>query len=181
MGMSLYLANKNGIIWQKYSKRVMILLAAALIVTVSTWFTSGDRFIYFGILHFIFVASLLAIPFLKLYWSNLIIGLILIIFANLYTNPVFHNIYLQWIGFMAYKPATDDYAPLFPWFGIVLIGIFFARWAITEKQITFILSWQAKSNIAHWLVFAGIHSLLIYLLHQPLFFGLFNLYQMISR
>jgi len=181
MGMSLYLANKNGINWRKYLKRVSILLAAALLVTASTYFTSGDRFIYFGILHFIFVASLFAIPFLKLYWGNLIIGSILIILANLYENPLFHNIYLQWIGFMAYKPATDDYAPLLPWFGIVLIGIFFARWAITEKQIHFIRGWQARSTIAHWLIFAGIHSLLIYLLHQPLFFGLLNLYQMLSR
>ncbi len=179
MGMSLYLANRNGIHWPRYLKRVSILLAAALTVTVTTYFTSGDRFIYFGILHFIFVASLFAIPFLKLYWGNLVIGLILIIFANLYTNPLFHTIYLQWIGFMTYKPATDDYAPLLPWFGIVLIGIFFARWAITENQVHFIQNWQAKSIFSRWLIFAGIHSLLIYLLHQPLFFGLLNLYQMI--
>ncbi|VAW93846.1 hypothetical protein MNBD_GAMMA21-152 [hydrothermal vent metagenome] len=181
MGMSLYLANKNGIIWYKYFKRIAVLLAAALLVTISTWFTSGERFIYFGILHFIVVASLVAIPFLKLYWSNLVIGLILIIIANLYTNPMFHNIYLQWIGFMEHKPATDDYAPLLPWFGIVLIGIFFARWAITEKQVDFIQNWQIRSSFSRWLVFAGIHSLLIYLLHQPLFFGLFNLIEIVNR
>ncbi len=181
MGMSLYLANKSGIIWHTYLKRVSVLLAAALLVTISTWFASGDRFIYFGILHFIVVASLIAIPFLRLYWSNLVIGVILIIIANFYSNPVFHNIYLQWIGFMEYKPATDDYAPFLPWFGVVLIGLFFARWAITEKEIGIILSWQVRSSFSRWLVFAGIHSLLIYLLHQPLFFALFNLLQIVNR
>ncbi len=181
VGMSLYLANKNGIIWKQFIRRVAILLAAALLVTISTWFSSGDRFIYFGILHFIFVASLLAIPFLRLYWGNLIIGSFLIIFANFYENPVFNNIYLQWIGFMTYKPATDDYAPLLPWFGIVLTGIFFARWVITEKPVQYIQTWQPGATINRWLVFAGIHALLIYLLHQPLFFGLFKLYQLISQ
>jgi len=179
MGMSLHLAHQQGINWRKYIKRTSILLACALLITLSTYFTSGSRFIYFGILHFIFVASIVAIPFLKLYWGNLLIGSAILVFANLYENAIFHTLYLQWIGFMDHKPATDDYAPLFPWIGMVLLGLFFARWAISENHFSYFKVWQPKSTLSRGLCLAGVHSLLIYMLHQPIFFGLLNLHKML--
>ena len=181
MGMSLHLAHKQGIHWQKYIKRTGILLGCALLITVTTYFTSGERFIYFGILHFIFVASIVAIPFLRLYWGNLILGSAILIFANRYENPLFHKPYLHWIGFMQYKPATDDYAPLLPWFGIVLLGMFFARWAVSENHFGYIQAWRPKFPLTRGLAFIGVYSLLIYMLHQPIFFGLFKLQQMLWR
>ena len=175
MGMSLYLAHRKGIKWNKFSKRLLILIGCALLITASTYFTSGSRFIYFGILHFIAVASLLALPFLRLYWSNLILGSGIIVLDYFYQNPMFHKIYLQWIGFMHYKPATDDYAPLIPWFGMVLIGIFVAKWVINGNRLQRVTLWQTKSKPARALRFAGIHSLLIYMLHQPILYSLFYL------
>jgi len=179
MGMSFQLANNkannNKTNWNKYFKRLALLGFCAALITISTYFMNGDRFIYFGILHFIFVASLLAIPFVQLYWTNLILG-ISILLANLFIqSTLFNKIYLQWIGLMTYKPATDDYEPVIPWFGMVLIGMFFARWAIINNNIHLFSSWQVKSNVTTALQFAGIHSLIIYMLHQPLLYGFFYL------
>ena len=180
MGMSFYLAHKEKINRNKYFKRLALLGFCAALITLSTYFVNGDRFIYFGILHFIFIASLLAIPFLRLYWSNLILGTGILLLNLFFQSTVFNNIYLQWIGFMTYKPATDDYEPVIPWFGVVLIGMFFARWAITNNNIHLFATWQAKSQITSTLRFAGIHSLIIYMFHQPLFYGFFYLVKWLS-
>jgi uncharacterized membrane protein len=176
MGMSFHLAHQRKLNKLKFFKRLGLLGFCALLITISTYFINGERFIYFGILHFIFVASLLAIAFVRLYWTNLIIGLGILLVNFLYENPLFNKIYLQWIGFMTYKPATDDYEPVIPWFGIVLIGMFFSRWAITNGNLGVFSSWQLSSGPARVLRFAGVHSLIIYMVHQPLFYALFYLF-----
>jgi len=176
MGMSFQLAHQHQLNWTKFFKRLGLLGICALLITISTYLVNGDRFIYFGILHFIFAASILAIPFIRLYWSNLILGSGILLANVLYQNPAFNQIYLQWIGFMTYKPATDDYEPVIPWFGMVLLGMFFARWAIINGNLKIFSSWTTTSRPTKVLRFAGIHSLLIYMLHQPLFYGLFYLF-----
>jgi len=175
MGMSFQLANKGKINWKKYFRRLALLGFCAALITLSTYFVNGDRFIYFGILHFIFVASLLAIPFLRLYWANLILGTGILLLNLFFQSTIFNQIYLQWIGFMTYKPATDDYEPMIPWFGMVLIGMFFARWAINNNNVHLFTTWRVKSKLTSTLRFAGIHSLIVYMFHQPLFYGFFYL------
>lgn len=180
MGMSFQLAHQTQFHWKKYYKRLGLLGACALLISISTYLVNADRFIYFGILHFIFLASIFAIPFVHLYWTNLILGAGILVLNLLYQNPAFNQIYLQWIGLMTYKPATDDYEPMVPWFGMVLIGMFFARWAITNANLGLFENWQVQSMTAKLLKTAGIHSLLIYMVHQPLLYGLFYLVAGIS-
>ena len=180
VGIGLHLAHRNGLKWHKFIRRSGIILGCALLISITTRFTNDERFIAFGILHFIFVASMLGAAFIRLYWANLFIGLILLLVANLYQNPLFHQVHLQWIGFMEYKPATDDYAPLLPWFGVVLLGMFFARWAITEKHFSLIQRWQPGSVLTRTLAIAGVYSLPIYMLHQPLFLGLLKLHKILA-
>lgn len=179
--MSLYLSHRRGIHWPRFSRRFAILVGCAALITVTTYFSNGSRYIYFGILHFIALASLLALPFVRLYWTNLLLGSGLLILDYVYQNPLFHRPYLQFIGFMQYKPATDDYAPLIPWFGLVLIGIFFAKWAIDRQHLPLFTHWQARTSLARTLCLGGRHSLLIYMLHQPLFYALFYLLQLVKR
>ena len=74
---------------------------------------------------------------------------------------------------MTYKPFTEDYVPLLPWFDEVLIGIFLGYSAIEVKRFASMLKWQPK--VATPLAYAGRHSLLIYMLHQPLLLGVLYL------
>ena len=180
MGMSFQLAHHKTFYWKKYFKRLGLLGMCAIVITISTYLINADRFIYFGILHFIFAASILAIPFVRLYWTNLILGIGILIVNQLYQNPLFNNIQLQWIGFMTHKPTTDDYEPLVPWFGMVLIGMFFARWAVLKGNFQWLSNWQPQSKVTRLLRVAGLYSLIIYMLHQPLFYSLFYLVDWIS-
>jgi uncharacterized membrane protein len=67
---------------------------------------------------------------------------------------------------------TVDLVSFFPWIGVVLIGVFVMHKALFQIEI--------KSNRAlNKLVLLGQHSLLIYLIHQPILYGLFGLTDMI--
>jgi uncharacterized membrane protein len=180
MGMSFHLAHKRQYNWPGYLKRLGLLGFCAILISISTYIVNGDRFIYFGILHFFFVASILALLFVRFYWINLILGTTILSINILYQHPLFNKIYLQWIGLMTYKPATDDYEPVIPWFGMVLIGMFFAQWAITRGNLPLFSRWKMTSRMSRLFRFAGVHSLIIYMLHQPIFYALFNLYSWVT-
>jgi len=170
-GISLYLAHHNGLQRQKYLRRLTVLLACAALVSLGSYLAFPHSMIFFGILHFIAAASILGLPFVRLYWTNLIVGIAIIVIGSQIQDSFFDQAPLQWIGLMTHKPITEDYVPLFPWFGVVLLGIFFARWATTAQHFPAFGQWRSDLAVVRGLRFAGRHSLLIYMLHQPLFIG----------
>ena len=70
--------------------------------------------------------------------------------------------------------SSSDYFPLLPNFGYFLIGSAIGR-LIYRKKETLLPKVNAQSPILRFLQFCGKHSLWIYLLHQPLLTGLFEL------
>src|SRR5262249_30877785 len=66
VGLSLVLATRNGLRLQPYLRRLAFVAGGALLVTIGTYFIEPHEFVYFGILHLIAVASVLALPFLTL-------------------------------------------------------------------------------------------------------------------
>jgi len=79
MGMSLKLLHRDNIRWDKVKKRALILGGASLVVSISTYIQFPSSWVYFGILHFAFASSLLALFFLK----HKILTLITMIFVFL--------------------------------------------------------------------------------------------------
>ena len=65
VGVNLVLANRNGVRAAPYLRRLAVILAAALLVSLGTWWLDPGTFVFFGILHLIFVASVLGLPFLR--------------------------------------------------------------------------------------------------------------------
>jgi len=171
MGMSLYIAHHKGLQTHRYLRRLFILLACAGLVSLGSYLMFPSGMIFFGILHFIAAATILGLPFVRLYWTNLVVGIAIVLIGSYVQHPFFDQPPLQWIGLMTHKPITEDYVPLFPWFGVVLLGIFFARWAYTARHFPAFSQWQSPSTVVRGLRFAGRHSLLIYMVHQPIFIG----------
>ena len=171
MGMSLALATRPAIKWHPYLRRLGILLAAAARVSLGSYFLFSESVIFFGVLHFIVLASVLGLAFTRLYWSNLFIGIGLLVFGLVYQHEYFNQPWLQWFGLMTYKPITEDYVPLLPWFGVVLIGLFLGKAIYARPKVPALARWQPMRLPGRVLSGAGRHSLLIYLLHQPLLLG----------
>jgi uncharacterized membrane protein len=176
VGFSLVLATRKGLDSTAYLKRLAMVAGAAALVTLGTWrFMPGD-FIFFGILHHVAVASVLALPFLRLPVIA-IAAVAAIVFAlpSFVAHPVLDQPWAAWLGFSRAPIQTADFVPVFPWFGCVLSGIVLARLILPRLAGTTIAGWQPGTKAARIVAWGGRHSLLVYLVHQPLFIGLIML------
>ena len=98
VGISLGLATANGLNKARYLRRLGLLIISAVAVSSASYIVYPQSMIFFGILHFISVASLIGLLFIHYYWANLIIGVLLIVTGLTLQHPVFDYPALQWIG-----------------------------------------------------------------------------------
>ncbi|UVK45917.1 DUF1624 domain-containing protein [Mesorhizobium sp. AR07] len=171
VGVSLYLAHGQQIRWNGFWKRFAMVAGAAIAISVVTRIATPDGFIFFGILHEIALASLLGLLFLRLPALLTLLVAALVIAAPVYLRfEAFDHPWLWWVGLSAINPRSNDYVPLFPWFGAVLVGIGVTKLAAAAG----VLTWLANLKPGRWanpLLFIGRHSLAFYLIHQPLLIG----------
>ena len=67
-GASLYLAHAHKIRWRPWSRRLAVIMLAALAITGVTRFVTPESYIFFGILHMIAFASVAGLAFLRAPW-----------------------------------------------------------------------------------------------------------------
>jgi uncharacterized membrane protein len=174
VGVSLVLATARRLNIRRYLFRLGYLVVAALLVSLTTWWMFGERFVFFGVLHFIVLASILGLLFVRAGWLNVLLGIGLIVVGNLCQSDWFDEPGRRWIGLMTHKPPTEDYVPLLPWFGVVLLGMASAS---RLKGLAERYNVTSHNPLVVGLAFSGRHSLLIYLLHQPILIGILMLLQ----
>lgn len=172
VGFSLVLATRNGINRKAYLRRLGLVAGAAALVTLGTWFALPHAYIFFGILHHIALASVLALPFLRLPVLA-VAGAAITCFAlpHLVASPILDARWLAWLGLGRLPLNTADYVPVLPWFGCVLGGMVMARLSLASPLADMLFAWRPRFGPARLIAWGGRHSLPIYLLHQPVFFG----------
>lgn len=184
VGISIHLSARRGILSQEFirsfARRLAWLLLCALLVSVSSYYFSPSRWIFFGILHFISVASVLGLLFVTHPKTSLGFGISLIVLGIYGAFPAFDHDYLQWFGLMTHKPMTEDYVPMLPWFGVVLLGLFIGHrcFSVSAQGPCANEMNNPRLNAVgiKWLGFLGRHSLLVYMIHQPIMLGLLALF-----
>jgi uncharacterized membrane protein len=168
VGVSLVLATRAGFRPRPFLRRLAVVATAAAAITLATFLLFPRDFIFFGILHCIAVSSVLALPFLTAPVWLAAAAAAAFVFAPIFIAlPIFDAPPMWWVGLGTRVPPTVDYAPLVPGFGMVLIGVVFGR--LVQ------LSGAAGRPISGWVrpfAWGGRHSLLVYLVHQPIFLGL---------
>jgi uncharacterized membrane protein len=166
--------------YRRYLGRGLKILGWGMVITLVSWAYIGQPVILFGILHLIGTATLLAYPFLKMRWLNLLIGgLWIAVGVALNSLPVSHAM-LLWLGLRPLDLFQLDYFPLFPWFGVVLLGICAGQWLYPGGSRRFDLPGLDPADRLRPLTWLGRRSLLIYLLHQPFLFAVFTLAQRLT-
>ena len=141
--------------------------ACALAVTAGSFYMFPRSFIWFGVLHAIAASLLLIRPLAGRPWIALALGIAIVLAGNLFASPAFDSRALGWIGFMTSKPITEDYVPLFPWTGVMLIGVA-AGHALARRDFALVRPLARLPALVHWL---GRHSLAVYMVHQPVLLG----------
>jgi uncharacterized membrane protein len=152
-----------------------------MLLTLLTAVFLPDKPIMFGVLHCIGCCVIITAPLLRFKAKNILYGFIflttglLIYFSSTVENP---NILQLAIGLHQSNVGqhTIDYFPILPWLGVCLLGIALGNILYRENERRFPLPDLSKytpTKIFSWL---GQHSLVIYLLHQPIIAGLLFLY-----
>ena len=171
-GFSLYLAHANGMYWQGWKIRMAKIVAAAIVITIATYFATPDQYIFFGILHAIAFASLAGLLFLRLPWP-LIIIFAMTVFSMRYIGrtDLLNAPYWYWTGLSATNPNSSDYVPVFPWFSAPLMGIAFAKLSERMNWLETFAKPKLEQGASKLLKFLGRNSLVYYLVHQPVMIG----------
>lgn len=159
---------KGGGLFKKFLKRGIKIFSLGILVTIVTWIFIPQEFIMFGVLHFIGISIILAYPLLKRKYVNLILGLFIITTGIYLSNFTFNFNWLLWLGFIPNNLQTVDYFPLFPWFGVILLGLFAGSLLYKNYQRRFKLPDLSGTHTVRGFSFLGRHSLVIYLIHQPI-------------
>ena len=170
-GISAVVARRNAASDARWLRHVLRIGAAALLVTIGSMFVFPNSFIWFGVLHAIALALLLARPLIDRPRAAFAIGAAIIVAGVTLASPQFDNRMLGWLGFMTGKPVTEDYVPLFPWSGVLLLGLAAGHWLAARDFAPL----APFSHLPRMLHFLGRHSLVVYLVHQPILFGLLML------
>lgn len=169
-------------------KRGLTVFGCGILVTAVTLAVMPDSRIIFGVLTCIGSCMLLLIPLEK--WLKRVpsaVGLALSfgLFVLLRNVPdgtlgfeglvlaalpesLYRNLLTAYLGFPHRGFFSTDYFPLIPWLFLFVTGYFLFR-CLDEKGLNEKLFTRGQFPVLNWM---GRHSLLIYLLHQPVLYGL---------
>ena len=180
----------SGFCWplgRRHLRRGLTVFGAGLLVTAVTLAVMPQNRIVFGILTLLGSCMLLLIPLEKLLCripgaAGLALSLLLYFFTADVDRgylafgliPLPQNWYqgnlAAYLGFLPPDFYSTDYFPLLPWLFLFLAGYFLNRTVSSSDIWRRIRVWNVPA-----LSFLGRHSLLIYLLHQPLLYAIIQL------
>ncbi|OGJ60291.1 hypothetical protein A2635_00460 [Candidatus Peribacteria bacterium RIFCSPHIGHO2_01_FULL_51_9] len=175
VGISFVLSSRNCLdessIWKKSFRRGVIVFACAMFITLVTWMFDSAVYIRFGVLHCIAI-SLFVLPLFRRLGSwNIVVGAGIVFLGFLIKEQNSTISLLIPFGFIPTDFATLDYFPLFPWLGVIVIGVGIGQFLFWTSL------WGERTRESH-LIFRilGQHSLAIYLLHQPILLAILRLF-----
>lgn len=171
-GFSLFIAHQNRLHYRSFFRRLGMILTASIVVSLTTYFIMPDNFIYFGILHQIALASVVGLLFLRLpIILNILIAIVIFVIPLFFKFGGFNHSALWWIGLSTNPRPSFDFVPFFPWFSAAILGLTTAH-ILKKFNLTHYLKNGLKPLwLSRFLQRIGRHSLIFYLIHQPILFG----------
>jgi len=171
-GLFVVLSGISSTLTRNNIRRGLRLLAVSLLVSVATYIFDPTSIVLFGILQCLAVSMLIygaafekTRPVVCVVGGAVTIGLVAALPA-LRLVLAMRSDWLMPFGITSPSFSSFDYFPLIPWFGVFLVGAALGKSVYASKRS--LLPWRLPQTLVN---FAGRHSLLIYIVHQPVIMG----------
>lgn len=183
-GLGQAVAQTKQISTRRFYRRWLQVAGCAVLVSAGSYLVFPHSFIYFGVLHGMAVMLLLLRLVQgcsdRVLWA---LALICMLAPGLYSFAasglpaslvdLLNTKPFSPLGLVTRKPATEDFVPILPWLGIMLLGFYVGRQQIAKPGawLAGYLAQPAQSWPSRSLAWLGRHSLLYYMLHQLVLMG----------
>ena len=155
-------------------KRGLITLGCSAIISIVTAVFMPQSIILFGVLSLIGSSIVIMIPCERLlqkvncYLGFVVFAIAFAVAKNFASYPqwLYANMFTAYLGFPPTGFTSMDYFPLMPWIFLFVAG-YFAH-SIFKKHNLMPLLTKIKCTPLEW---AGRHSLIIYMAHQPVIYA----------
>lgn len=168
LGVSLTFVHHISFKAKAFSIRILQISLGALVISIATYFAIPKNWIFFGVLHFLALSSVVVLPFVRYPLISLIVGGIIMLIGMLQIYPSRWPWYLLFDDLPRY---TNDYVAILPWLGMVFWGVPLAHWYFFKFDPFSILAKTLNQSQLNKLTFLGRHGLIVYLVHQPIIMG----------
>jgi uncharacterized membrane protein len=163
-GVSLIVAHGSGLRFHAWAKRLVVIVLAALLVSVGTYVAFPESYVYFGILHVIAACSLIGVLMIAAPAWALIVSACLVLVADAYLGrQVFASPWMAWTGLSSTVRPSLDFLPLVPWLAPFLMGMAFAKLVPMRG----VFGTMQATRLVTAMTWPGRNSLAVYLCHQP--------------
>lgn len=159
-------------------RRGLEVFACAMAITAVTWcmaklgFLHPGMVIHFGVLHLLGICMLLWPVFRKLPAGVLaVLALAVILLGHWFETLTVTSGWLFPLGLTAKTFSSGDYFPLAPHLGWFFLGAVLGKTLYKEKRSRL----PERFCQTPFFCWCGRHSLLIYLIHQPVLYGILSI------
>lgn len=151
--------------WRRWGQ----VAGCAALVSAGSWWMFPSGWISFGVLHGIAVMLLLLRLGLARLPDTALLALAALAVAapGFIQHPAFDTRWTNWLGLVTHKPITEDYVPVLPWLGAMLLGF------VATRACPALWAGRAPQPLA----LLGRWPLSFYMLHQPVLIGALMLVQ----
>lgn len=184
-GVALILrhARRKGRTNREYYRSIVVkavfLFVVAIGITIATWIGAmwlldNEVFVKFGFLHMLSVSMLLCLPLLRFGKWNILPGVLVILIGIFVMPEITAPEWLYPLGIHGadFLSTTQDYFPLLPWFGVLLVGIALGDLFYPNgiRSFRFPAAGPAGKFLAR--IGNGKVTLAVYLIHIPVIFAI---------
>ena len=162
-------------------RRGLLVFACGMVITLVTvgmvklGMAGESLIIRFGVLHLLSVCMMLWPVFRKLpVWLLAVLGAAVICQGAYFDTIRVEPRWLFPLGLRCVGFASSDYFPIFPFLGWFLLGAVLGRTAYRNKR-SLLPRFPSEAAPIRFFRWCGTHSLWIYLLHQPILYGLLEI------
>ena len=152
-----------------------LVISFVTVAMVKLGMAGENMIIWFGALHLLGFSMMVWPLFKKLpVWLLAVLGIAIVLLGYRFTTI---RVEPQWLFPLGLRPvgfATADYFPIFPELGWFLLGAVLGKTAYRNKQ-TLLPRFPAEAAPIRFFRWCGTHSLWIYLIHQPVLYGILSL------